>query len=138
MSSGRRLRYWGDEIGTSAVEFALVLPAFAALTLGLLQICLLYFANSSLQYATQFAARCMSLQATVCSSQPTTSTYATSEYNGPTLSGLTFTASFKSAGARCGAGGVSGNKLTASGTYVVNAVLVTLTVPLSATSCFPA
>ncbi len=47
--------------GATAIEFALVTPAFLALVLGGISVCVLLYSNVSLQDAVEQGARCYSL-----------------------------------------------------------------------------
>jgi Flp pilus assembly protein TadG len=118
--------------GTTAVEFALVLPAFLALLLGIMYGTLAIYTEASLQYAAEGAARCYSAEtskyssATNCVSATTTQSYAKTLYLGP--GSPTFTASTPSCGHQVNAT----LKNVVPGTYVAP-----LNVTLSATACFP-
>jgi Flp pilus assembly protein TadG len=50
-------RAWRDRTGAAALEFALIGPVFIALTLGILQVSIVWFAKTELQSATEHAAR---------------------------------------------------------------------------------
>ena len=122
----RRLSGWRrDQAGASALEFALVVPIVVALTLGGINLCLLLYANTTLHYAVDDAARCMSVKTLVCTSPGATQTYALASYKGPAIS-PTFTA----VAAACG------SQVTGTATYQLNAVLVNFPVAMSAVSCF--
>jgi Flp pilus assembly protein TadG len=111
--------------GAMAVEFALVLPALVMLSMGILSAGLLVYSAASLHYAAEAAARCYSVNATQCSSAPTTQTYAHARYFGP--SSPTFTASIPSCG----------HQVSATLTFVLDTGLKSWSIPLSATACFP-
>jgi Flp pilus assembly protein TadG len=112
--------------GSTAVEFAIILPCFLALTFGTINLCVALYANTALHYAADDAARCMSVKTTTCSSASVTQTYAVSHYNGPSIS-----PSFTATTTTCG------NQVTGTATFQLNAILANISVPLSATSCFP-
>src|ERR1700720_1891738 len=59
--------------GSVAVEFAMVLPALAALILGTLFSGLMMFSTASLHYAVEQAARCYSVNVSQCTSASQTS-----------------------------------------------------------------
>jgi Flp pilus assembly protein TadG len=123
----QRLRaYWNDPAGISAMEFALLVPALCALTIGAIQLCIVVYANSSLQFAVDDAARCASVQTTVCTGATATQSHAAANFGFANLS-PTFTASSPSCG----------SQVVGSVTYQINAVLTTISVPMSATSCYP-
>jgi hypothetical protein len=87
---------------------------------------LLFYANQSLQYATEAAARCYSVDSTNCGSTGATQTFATGKYAGPNI-GATFVANTSGCG----------HTVVGSGNYSFNAVVITRSLPLSATACFP-
>ena len=113
--------------GAAAVEFAMVLPAFVGLIVSSIFVAQLMYEASSLRYAVEAAARCASVNTTVCTSTTTTQTYAASKYLGPTSPAPTFTAS----------NGGCGHTVTGSVTYVLQTGVRNINVPLSASACFP-
>jgi Flp pilus assembly protein TadG len=119
--------FWRDQTAASAVEFAMVVPVFFALTIGALNLCILLYINSTLHYAVDDAARCMSVKTTVCDTVGHTQTHAAATFNFPSLS-PSFTPAFAQA---------CGNQVTGSATYRLNAVVTSLNLNLSAKSCFP-
>ena len=126
----RGLRAWRSERGAVAAEFALVLPTFLLLTLGTIGLCTVMYAMSTLHYAVEDAARCVSVKTTVCTDQTSMATYAAAHYKGPNVA-ITYTLIAATAGS-------CGNKVTGVGTYSLKTGLTTLSVPLSATACYPA
>jgi Flp pilus assembly protein TadG len=108
------------------IEFAIVGPVFLMLIIGLFYTCLLIFKEGSMQYAVQQAARCASVQTTVCTDSSSTVTTAQNAYYGPSN-----TPSFVSSTATCG------HRVTASSTFSYDFVVTTMDVPLNASSCFP-
>ena len=111
--------------GAFTVEFALVLPALAGLVVGGLYTGLLVYSAAGLQHAVEQAARCYSVNASQCGSISAAQSYAQSEYYG--INSPTFVA----AAAGCG------HQVSASVTIAFNAVVKHVSVPLSATACFP-
>lgn len=111
--------------GTAAVEFAFVMPAFLALVVGTLAASILLYSNVSLQKAVEAGARCFSVSATQCGSASAAQNYAQSQYHG--INSPTFTASTPSCG----------HQVVGTVTIQIEAVLTNLSLPLSATSCFP-
>ena len=122
----RLVKLWRDRAGSSAAEFALVLPIFVALTVGTVNLCLLFFANTLLHYTVADAARCMSVKTAVCTSPSVTQTYALSHYKGPVI-----TPTFTATAAACG------SSVSATASFPLITGLVNLTVPMSASACFP-
>jgi Flp pilus assembly protein TadG len=111
--------------GSTAVEFALVLPALAMLLVGGLYTGLLMYSVAGLHSAVEQAARCYSVNASQCSSAFAAQTYAQNSYYG--VSGPAFTASI----APCG------HQVSATLTFELSAAVASWTVPLTATACFP-
>ena len=116
---------WNDQRGTTAVEFAMVGPIFLGLVIGMLYLCMCLFAVGSLHYAVEEGARCASVRTTVCTDAPTTISYTTSRYFGPSSPTFTYAA------AACG------NSVRGSINYVVEFGLKQVTIPVAATACFP-
>ena len=116
---------WGDERGTTAVEFAIVGPLFIALLIGALYLCLTLFLVGSLHYAVEEGARCASVRTTVCSDEATIVSYAQSRYLGPSSPTFTYAA------AACG------NSVSGSINYAIDLGLRQVIVPVTATACFP-
>ncbi|MDB5428616.1 MAG: hypothetical protein JWR47_434 [Phenylobacterium sp.] len=116
----------GDDRGATAIEFALVLPAFILMILGGMATATLGFAVSSLHFAVEDAARCAAVKTTVCTNAASTQTYAARAYQGPAISPV-----FSATTAGCG------HTVSATGVYSVNVIPQLLNVPLSATACYP-
>jgi len=134
------LRVFRDQRGSAAAEFALLLPVFALLVLGIFHFCALVYASSSLHWAVEQAARCAAVSRlnTGLSCGTTTSTteaYALQIYKGPNigLSAGSFTAQ-----AVTDANGNTCRQVSGTGTYRIQTGLVNVDVPLSASACFPA
>ena len=111
--------------GTTAVEFGMILPALAALIVGGVYSALAVYSAAGLQSAVEQAARCYSVNATLCSGAAATQTYAASQYYGIN------TPAFVASTAGCG------HQVTGTVTIGITAVVSSLTVPLSASACFP-
>jgi Flp pilus assembly protein TadG len=107
------------------VEFALVLPALAALVVGGLYTGLVVYSAAGLHSAVEQAARCYSVNVSQCNSASATQSYAQSQYYG--INSPTFTASTQTCG----------HQVAATVTVAFSAVLANLSMPLSATACFP-
>jgi len=117
---------WTDSSGSSAVEFALILPAFLALLVGGFYMALLGFALSNMRFAAEEGARCASVKTTICTNDTTTAAFALTRFSGPGTG-----ATFVSSTASCG------HLVTATMTYRLNAVITSIDIPLSARACFP-
>jgi hypothetical protein len=85
---------------------------------------LLGFAMANMRFAAQEGARCASVQTSVCTNNITTAAFALSRFGG---TGATFTSST----ATCG------HLVSATMTYRLNAVITSISIPLSAQACFP-
>jgi len=118
--------YLRNEHGASAAEFALVIFPFITFFLGGVGISFLLYANSTLQYAAEDAARCASVKTSICSNVTATQNYALSRYSGPVIAPI-FTASVSACG----------NLVTGAASFQLNTGLVNLSVPLAASACFP-
>ena len=116
-----------DNSGTTVVEFAMVCPPFIAMVVGTLYMCLLFYGVSSLQFAVEDAARCASVNTTVCTDSATTITYAQSRYKAAGV----LNATFASTSPACG------HSVTATANYVFNFGVKKVTFPVSAAACYP-
>ena len=117
-----------DESGATAVEFALTAPIFIALLFGIIECGLALWTQFGLQYGTEAAARCATVDTATCSSASTTASYAASNALGLTVPASTFTASTPSCG----------NLVKASYIYTfLTPFFGTPKVTLKAQSCFP-
>src|SRR5579872_1096135 len=116
-----------DISGATAVECALVLPAFVTCIVGGLYMCLGVFTATSLQYAVEQGARCAAVNSINCPDSSSTISYAESHYLGLSSPAPTFTY----ANASCG------YSLTGSVNYAFNFGMSSVNVPISATACFP-
>jgi Flp pilus assembly protein TadG len=112
--------------GTTAVEFAIIAPAFITLIVGSIYLCLGLFLVGSLHFAVEEGARCASVNTTVCSDSSAIISYAQSRYFGPASS-----PKFSYAAAACG------NSVSASVDYVANLGFKSVTIPITAAACFP-
>ncbi|MDB5450520.1 MAG: hypothetical protein JWQ52_1648 [Phenylobacterium sp.] len=112
--------------GATAVEFALVLPAFLAMTLGGLYLATLAFSISSLNFAVQEAARCAAVKTTICTNAITTIAYAAKKYTGPAPA-----PSFSYLTTGCG------HTVTAAATFSLRLLPDLTDVPISASACYP-
>jgi Flp pilus assembly protein TadG len=119
------LRLWRARSGAAAVELALVMPAFITMMVGGVYIGQMLFAANSMHYAVEVAARCAAVKTTVCTDSTSTTNYASNHYAGPV------TPSFSYSATGCG------HTVSATANYSVNYGLGAVTVPLSASSCYP-
>jgi len=115
------------ERGATALEFAVIFPVFVALLIGVFYLCMLLAVAGNLHAVVADAARCASVKPQICASSASTVAYAQSHFYLTSMASPTFTYSTP----QCG------HAVTASVSFVFNLGLSSLTVPLSATSCFP-
>jgi Flp pilus assembly protein TadG len=121
----RRIKaLWRDQVGASAVEFALVIPIFAGLLFLLINICVALWAEAALNFSVDGAARCMSVQPAICDTAADAIKHH--PYLGPKIA-----PTFSAAASSCG------NNISGVGAYQINIMLANISVPLSASSCFP-
>lgn len=116
-----------SEQGSSAAEFALVFPVFIALVLTVINLSLVLYGVTGLHFAAQKTARCLamnSVEGTI--SANTCLADAPSRYAGPVIG-----VSFVRTTAGCG------NTVTGTGTFPLRTGLVNLSMPLSASACYP-
>ncbi|WP_162854678.1 TadE/TadG family type IV pilus assembly protein [Sphingobium estronivorans] len=120
--------FWRHAEGTTAAEFALVLPIFLLTVFGTMNMAFALSALIQLHYVTEKVARCISVDptGTTCTTA-NIDTYAKGLYQGSGISGLTFTASAPACG----------NKVDASGNYQLFTGVGSLTIGMSASSCYP-
>ena len=114
--------------GTTAVEFGLTAPVFFALVFGLIDFGLVLWTQLGLQHATELAARCASVNKTICADAPAIQTYASTQVFGMTVPTSVFTASQVACG----------NQVTASFDFgVIGGFFGTPVITLNAAACFP-
>lgn len=122
-----RARNWRNRDGSAVVEFAMILPPFILLIVGGFYTAGLAFAASSIQYATLAAARCASVQTTVCTDATSTVAYAGTKFFAKGLGAPVFTYSASGCG----------HVVSGAFTYVLNTGFSRINVPLTSTACFP-
>ena len=125
--------YLREERGASAAEFALVVIPFIGLVLGIIGLSMLLYADQTLQFATQKAARYYSVQTANAtnsgSAVPAPSdvvSYAQNAYTGPSIS-----PSFSATTAACG------YRVSGTADFPLNTGIYNTTVTLSSSACFP-
>jgi Flp pilus assembly protein TadG len=111
--------------GNAAVEIAMLLPPLTALVVGGIYAGLVVYSIAGLHSAVEQAARCYSVSATQCSDSSTVQTYAQNQYYG--ISTPTFIVS----------AGSCGHQVTGTVTLEFSAIVKDVSIPVSATSCFP-
>jgi Flp pilus assembly protein TadG len=120
-------RFLGNRNGGVALEFGLTAPLFFALIIGAIEVGLLCWAQLALQQGAEAAARCASVNKTLCGTTAQIQSYASAQSFGlaPPASTFTITA------AGCG------NQVQASFNpqFVTNFAMLPVT--LTASACFP-
>ena len=126
MKQNSRNSFIRDRRGSAAIEFAIVGPVFLMLVIGTIYGCLMLFSIASMHDAVEDGARCASVKATICTDSASTIAYTRAAYLGPVVT-PTFTYSTPACG----------HAVTGSTSFNFNIGLAAMTVPLSATACFP-
>jgi Flp pilus assembly protein TadG len=116
--------------GTTAVEFAITAPVFFMVLFGIIECGRLMWTQLGLQHAVEMAARCASINKTLCSTSNDIKVFAVQQTYGVAPPVSTFTTSTPGNGC--------GNQVNASYTYqYVSTYFGTPSVTLNAQSCFP-
>ena len=120
---------WRDQRGASALEFGLTAPVFFLLLFGVIEVGLLFWTQIGLQHGAEMAARCASVNSTLCpNSNPIAITsYATEQTFGLNLPSSTFSYSTPACG----------NQVSASYTFQFPAIFNVDPLTLRAQACFP-
>jgi Flp pilus assembly protein TadG len=118
-----------DERAASALEFALIAPAFFLFIFGIIELGLVFWTQVGLQHGAEMAARCASINTKLClTNNPSTiATYATQQAYGLTLPASTFSYSV----AACG------NQVSATYSFEFVGLPNLGPLTLTAQSCFP-
>jgi len=129
----RLVHYFRKENGASSAEFALVFLPFSALVLGIISLSTVLYANQTLQFATEAAARYYSVSMAngtdVSASINNPGTYVQDNfYRGPMATQFT---------ASRGGCGPNGFQVYGTGSITLSAVVVNTTITLQAHACFP-
>lgn len=115
-------------VGSVAVEFAITVPFFLIVLVGITDFARLYFAKSTMQFAVEETSRYAMVNPTVS----TSALVAYAEGKGGAVSGITFTAASSTSG------GINFRTITATYTYTYLMPILPLgTIPLSAQSATP-
>lgn len=114
--------------GTAAVEFALIAPALFLLLFGIIEFGRLMWTQSALHFAVEEAARCASINTTICGSSSSIASYAASKVASLNIPASQFTPTTPSCG----------NLVSVSYRYpFILTTLFPYTITLSANSCYP-
>jgi Flp pilus assembly protein TadG len=118
---------WRDNRGASALEFAMTAPVFFLFIFGIIEFGLLFWTQLGLQHGTEMAARCATVNPTLCPNSNAIATYAAQQAFGLSLSAQTFTYSTPTCG----------NQVSASYAFQFPQVLNLSPLTLTAQACFP-
>jgi Flp pilus assembly pilin Flp len=116
-----------DDRAATAAEFALVVPVFLLLMFATINGSIMMSAITQMHYASERAARCLSVDVDGLCPVGNIDTYAKGLYNGPNLAGMSFVADDLACG----------NQVVASGTYELVSGIDVTSVSLSSTACYP-
>jgi len=121
-------RFCSDERGTTVLEFALTVPIFFMLLFGVVGGGLLLWMQLGLQHGAEMAARCASINASVCGSVSSIQSYAASKTFGLNPSPSVFSVTTPACG----------NQVSASYSFqCITSYLGMPSLMLDAKSCFP-
>ncbi|WFU43278.1 pilus assembly protein [Bradyrhizobium sp. CB82] len=118
---------WRDNRAASALEFALTAPVFFLFIFGIIEFGLLFWTQLGLQHGTEMAARCATVNPTLCPSSDAIAGYAAQQAFGLSLPAQTFTYSTPTCG----------NQVSASYAFQFPQVLNLSPLTLTAQACFP-
>lgn len=127
-------RLWRDERGATALEFAILAPVFFLLIFGIIAFGLVFWTQVGLQHGAEMAARCASINTTLCpNTNPSAITgYASQQALGLSLPASTYSYSPPSPQQPCG------NQVSATYTFVFPDIFNFSPLTLTAQACFPA
>ncbi len=122
-------RMWHDQSGASAVEFAITAPIFFMIVVGLIEGGLLLWTQVGLQHGTEMAARCATINSSLCGNASQTQTYAAQQSYGLNPPASTF---------QLKTGLACGNQVSASYPFpLVSNYFGMSSLQITAQSCFP-
>jgi Flp pilus assembly protein TadG len=87
-----------DSAGSAAVDFAFTAPVFFLLVFGTIEYGRLLWAQNSIQYAVERAARCSAVNPSVCPDDTATATFAASQVYGIQIDSSAFTVTHPTCG----------------------------------------
>jgi Flp pilus assembly protein TadG len=117
-----------NDSGATAIEFAITAPVFFMMLLGIIGIGMLLWTQIGLQHGAEMAARCATIDKTICNSESAIQNYAARQAFGLNPAPSTFVVSTSGCG----------NKVSA--TYSFRFVATYMSLPqfvITAQSCFP-
>jgi Flp pilus assembly protein TadG len=113
--------------GSAVVEFAMIAPIMIMMVIGGIYMSMLGYTANSLHFAVEAAARCASVNTTVCTNATTTQAFASSRFVNLGGDPVTFTYTTPTCG----------KQVEAAMVFVLNTGISQYRVPLNATACFP-
>lgn len=119
--------YARNNAGSTAAEFALVLPLFLLLVFGTINMAFALSAIVRLHSVTENAARCLSVNTVGTCTVANIDSYAKARFPIGGVSGLAFVATTPSCG----------SKVDGSGRYDVFTGVGKVSIPISASACYP-
>jgi Flp pilus assembly protein TadG len=128
-------RFFRDDHGGGAAEFALILPALLFLLLGTVNLFAVVYAQTNLHSSVEAGARYWSVQTAAGTTLTATQvqTYAGTQYIGPRIN-QTYVATQTGT---CGSTGANGYSVSATATYGFYYGFGSISMPLAARACFP-
>lgn len=117
-----------SQLGSVAIEYALVLPALLLFTFGVIDIGRLLWTQTTLDRAVEAAARCGAINSLTCGTAAQIQAYAVGQAYGLAVTTAAFAVTSPACGVRVTA--------TSSFTFVIPWI-ATQNIPLAATSCYP-
>jgi Flp pilus assembly protein TadG len=125
-------KIWRDERGATALEFAILAPVFFLIIFGIIAVGLLFWTQVGLQHGAEMAARCASINTTLCpnGNPSAVRNYAMQQALGLSLPASTF--NLTTPPPPCG------NQVSATYTFVFPDILNLSPLTLTALACFPA
>ncbi len=112
--------------GTVAIEYAIVLPVFLIMLLGIMDISRLLWTYTTLYRASEAAARCAAIKAASCTTFGATQAYAVTAAFGLNIPATAFSVSHPACG------------MQVTATFGFGFIFPRRTVTLTATACYPA
>lgn len=120
-------RFRHDQRGASALEFALIAPAFFVFVIGIIECGLMLWTQIGMQHGAEMAARCASVNTAVCGNADAIMSYAAQQALGLSLPSSTFSVATPGCG----------NQVSASYVFQFPQILNVAPLTLSAQACFP-
>lgn len=124
----RRFDFVRDTDGSSAIEFAILIPVFVMVLLGIMGSGILMWTQFGLQHGAEMGARCASVNTTACGTTANIQAYAVNQTYGVNPPASVFTVTTPACGEQVDA------------SYVFDILLTDLGLPpvtLKGKSCFP-